>query len=461
MNGTRLINFEDTTVQFAALFCICLVLCSFIGFPVVVPDSRRYLGGAAVFQMSHEAPTLFPFLLRPLYLLFGPWAFVVANCALAAFVSIHITRIFTDKFLLITPLLSLLVSMMLLNMTFVMMDVQAVFGVLLLMVILFQKNNLLVKFILGLCVLSHNSSLLILGITMFLVAIIVRDKKFIFNCIVVLACSILCLSFYNYKLEGRFSPLPDHASQFLVAKLIVDTPEAMDGYIAAYPESAFSSHWNDFKNKHQDQFGDDDGALEHLLLWDKDGLLMSTGKDNLSMESGRFVTYVLTHYTAHYIATSLKNFMNFFLRFDRGKYAVEAFSSWNGYDFHDFADQYFPSQKDDILLGAQHANRLQFFYVASITTPVFILALIFNLLVIVSYCVSSRCDYRMFVLSVIAVVFFLTNAFVSANFGINTSGGRFFVRAFWPLILNMFLCMECFYRNRKSLHGSAIFDKQV
>jgi hypothetical protein len=232
---------------------------------------------------------------------------------------------------------------------------------------------------------------------------------------------------------------------------MVDIPESMDSYISANPNSVFAPHWGAFREKFRDQLSaHNDIALEPIILWSEDGILNLVGKDNVAKEYIKFVSYTITHYPGQYLSSLARNLYRFFSNFSPSTYTIQAFSGWSSYDYHEYASQYFPKFSDDIQDSAQQLDRIHVLYSPHFTAIIFIISMIFNIFVVILHKMFALFNKKIYIMAFTAIVFFIVNAFVSANFGVNTSDGRFFIKPFWPSILSLALFVENFLRTNTS-----------
>lgn len=421
----------------SAIFCVIFGMCLYIGYPILFPDSERYLLPVAELGVTENAPGLYPFLLRPLYLFIGPWAFVIANSLSLSVVSVCLVRYLYKHTFPVAIVLATLASAVFIYVDMIMMDIQVLFGVIALYLLskrYAEKGMALIVFI---SLISHSSSLLVMLGVFLIILFFEYNKRFLIYFGLILTMSLSLLFWHNYTFSNYASPSSNNSKLFLMGRLMADYPQSVDTYLQSNPDSVLAKHWSDFRSSHSDQIKNRNVGI---YLWGgQQGLFNRAGREKVQAEAKKYVFHVTRNHFLGIAKGSLINTWDF-LSFSPSVKIVFNYAFVRDKRFAvKYASRFFPQQKEAMMLGAQYNSKIPTFYSESITIVVFLVSILFCLLLPLLYLFKrgqiSRPVY--FEMPILALTFIVLNALIMSNLG--GIYGRYQLKVIYFPVLIMFV----------------------
>lgn len=404
-------------LSIALIFCVVFGCCSYIGFPIIFPDSGRYLWPAYNLNVTEVSPGLYSFLLRPLYLLCGPWAFVIVNSLLLAVVSVLFSRFLVNKTHHFAIFLAVIFSAIFIQVSTVMMDIQSTFGIL--AIYLFAKgfSKKAMAVLLFISIISHSSAIPFLLSISLLVYLLTHNLKAILQIGAIFVISMLFLFWHNSSFGNHGSPLQKKSKMFVVARLMADYPQSVETYLEAKPDSKFKGHWQDFKQEFPQAIENHD--VNYYLFYGKKGFLNRVGSNNSRNEANDYIFHTLSNHFFLVIKGSVVNVWKFLSFSPSAETVFNQALVRSQRIVTESAKMFFPNQQDSLQRGAQYNFKIKSFYSIKLTVFIFCISVLFCLGLITIYFIRRRRVDRQFFFEVplLAVGTVLLNAIVMSNLG--------------------------------------------
>ncbi len=402
---------------FVLIFLVLTYELLFVGYPIIFPDSERYLGAAVFLRRSPYSPTLVCYLIRPLVVLLGAWGFAFFQIAILTYALVSTLRFFNKNAAI--GIISIITSAAGFVAIAVMMDIYTAIGLLALFLVLNGSRDIILYIILSLCFIAHYGNIFLFPVCAILYWVIFKRKNpATLALLAILFILPLVMAFLvNYRMEKNFRFLTTAKYSFIAARIMEDTPEVTRAYMEKYPASDLA--------KHRQEYEDIMSGRRKIvsIMWDKNGLFDKFGGNiKFNSEAKEFVLYALKNHPG----TLLRNIIYGIYRFLARPNYNSALIRRCGPLVRQ-VETYLPQQTEQIKKSLQYIDKLGVINFQ----PFYLLCYYISLLLSSGFLIlclwfpkMRKTRYFSFVVFVLFAIFF--NALI---FSIGLSGGRFQVRA--------------------------------
>lgn len=282
---------QSNVLQTAAVALTVAAILFAIGFPIYNQDSTRYLAAAAELKLSAFSPGALPILLRPFYLLIGPWAFMLLNGVLLVWSAVTFSRVYFGRVRAIPIIVAILLSGAATMSAAIMMDIQTSFAVLALLV-LARERSYAAWTVLVVGLISHGSAILILPAVALIVALVFRSWRPVAATGLALFAWFALANLSTYIAAGTFRATQGNSLLFVASRMMMDVPESVRSYAAAYPSSAIAANLPAF----EPLFRSRHTGRRVSLLWGEEAAYQVIGYERVRAEAPAYIRHSLETY---------------------------------------------------------------------------------------------------------------------------------------------------------------------
>lgn len=220
--------------KYSILVVVLAVPAIWNGFPLLYPDTCRYLKTAIDFRLNCWSPVAFPFLARPVFI-HGPWVWMTAQCALAAAVLLDSGRALSLRFGLL--LFTVAASGYFYTTSLLLSDVY--FPLLFLAAFLYLESGRMRYLPLVLLLSTAHAAFILIGLLTVLALFPFKafSRKRLAVLCAIFASALAANSFFAHK-QYRTLASPCQPA-FLAGRLIGNDPEFFLEYCAKNPDGFF------------------------------------------------------------------------------------------------------------------------------------------------------------------------------------------------------------------------------
>ncbi len=411
----------------AAVFAI-------IWFPIHTEDSPRFIAPAAELRLSSFSPGALPILLRPLYLLIGPWAFVVLNGVLLVATAAEFSRVHFDRVRALPIVAAILLSGAATMSATIMMDIHTSFAVIGLLV-LARAPSPVAWIALAVGLISHGSAIMILPAVAICVAWFFRTLRPLAAVGLAIGAWFALMLLSNYIVSGALRATPNNSLLFIANRMMKDVPESVAGYARAHPASAIAENLQAF----QPLFDADPGDRQFNLLWGDNAPFKVVGYRRMRSEAAGYIWYSLAHYPLENLRASLMNGPRFIA--DIRPWSPDAALNRRKDVLESQVARFYPQYDVDMRKGLQFRESIDLTYSGKGTYLSFLGSTSWLVLLICLFLFSGRDLKRDLYVSLPASIlsYYVINAYIIGNFG-GWGSARHQVRMM--LVPILFMCLS-------------------
>lgn len=260
-----------------------------IRFPILFPDSHRYLRGALLMKTNPVSPIVLPVLLGPLARILGPWAFVGFASTLLMMVSLEVSHAW---FRCARPWIvagTILVTGAGVMAGTVMMDIYTALAMLGLLVLAKRRSSWSsVAVIVG--GVAHASTLPALLLPALALSVVCRTRRPMVHYGLLVAFQLIASTALNWTLDGRFSSSPRHSSLHYAWRIVHDVPESLQSFAERHPATHLALHRELLLETPRRN-------LPGPYLWGEDPSFTRAGRDEIAREARSLILHTLRHHT--------------------------------------------------------------------------------------------------------------------------------------------------------------------
>lgn len=297
-------------VSFIAIFSVLTLHLAVVRYPIIFPDSHRYLNAAISLETNSYAPTLVCYLIRPLVILMGAWGFAIFQIAILTYVLMSALKFFNKNSTI--GIISIIMSAAGFLAIMVMMDIYTAIGLLALFLILNGKRDIILYIILGISFTAHYGNIFLFPICTLVYWVIFNRKSFsVLRLLsIIFITPLIMASLVNYCLDGDSRFLSKAKYSVIAASIMIDSPEITRAYMEKRPDSQLTNHRQEYEAiiLHKRRVGS--------LLWGNgQGLYRKFGGSiKFNPEAKEFIVYALKNHPGILLKKSIYNIYEFLKR---------------------------------------------------------------------------------------------------------------------------------------------------
>ena len=268
-------------------------------FPLVYPDTCRYLNIAFECHISCFSPVAFPLIMRPFFL-FGPWWMMFSQCLIAALVLLEVSVLLSLRYIYLVSIVVL--SGYFFTSSLLLSDVY--FAVLFFVIFIYLENGKIINCIPVVILSTSHASFPIISILAMLSVAPFRafDVRRLMAVCAAACCALFINIYFTYSYYGTATSPCSPA--FLAARFIESDPNFFQDYVARHPDGILSINPTDFeavqgivaKTGRRDVYLWDKKSPIYVYGWLEGGNTPSSRTSRASRELADFVSsYIVNH----------------------------------------------------------------------------------------------------------------------------------------------------------------------
>ncbi len=230
------------------IYLVLLTHLYFLGFPIIMGDSHRYMGAAMLKNSSHSRLIILCVTLGPLVWAIGVWGFPIFSMSLLTYVLCATLKHLRKN--VVVGSLAVVLSAAGFVSSEVMMDIYSAIGLLALYLVLSGKGEPILYFIIGTCYITHYGNILLFPLVcLFYLATFGKvDKRLLITLALVFFIPVLIQMGHFQVTTEEFRLFPTSRNTYLVENTIFNMPSITRGYIISHPDSKLAEHADVYEN---------------------------------------------------------------------------------------------------------------------------------------------------------------------------------------------------------------------